>query len=197
MGSCENIVSTKAVKKFGVKTETYPKPYKLALLNKGGEVTVSKHALVSFSIGSKYKDHVWCHVVTMNVCHLLLRRPLQYDRQVTHDDHADTYNFNFNNTKIVLLQSRDFGKPKPTGDNTNLLSLARFKEAIKDTGTFCILIGEEISEGVEIPEAVISLVKEFDDVFLGELPEGLPPLRDIQHQIDLEPGAMLPNRLHY
>ena len=50
-GSCENIISTEAVQKLRVKTETHPKPYKLAWLKKRGEVTISKHALVTFSIG--------------------------------------------------------------------------------------------------------------------------------------------------
>ena len=50
-GSCENIVSTKAVEKLGINIEAHSKPYKLAWLKKGGEVTVSKRALISFSIG--------------------------------------------------------------------------------------------------------------------------------------------------
>ena len=97
----------------------------------------------------------------------------------------------------MLLSSRDFGKPKPTGDSTNLLSLTRFNEEMRDTGTFYVLIGKEISKRVVNPETAVYLVKEFGDVFPEELPKGLPPLRDIQHQIDLEPRAMLPNRPHY
>ena len=79
----------------------------------------------------------------------------------------------------MLLLSRDFGKPKPTKDSTNLLPFARFEEEIRDTSMFYVLIGKEVSEGVEISEAAVLLVKEFRDVFPEALPEGLPPLRDI------------------
>jgi hypothetical protein len=37
----------------------------------------------------------------------------------------------------------------------------------------------------------------FKDVFPAEIPPGLPPLRGIEHQIDLIPGASLPNRATY
>ncbi|XP_076921200.1 uncharacterized protein LOC143582552 [Bidens hawaiensis] len=54
-----------------------------------------------------------------------------------------------------------------------------------------------VPEEVEIPEAMIHLLEEFSDVFLDELPDGLPPIRDIQHHIDMEPGSQFPNRPHY
>jgi hypothetical protein len=37
-------------------------------------------------------------------------------------------------------------------------------------------------------------LQEFKDVFPAEISPGLPPLRGIEHQIELIPGASLPNR---
>ena len=47
------------------------------------------------------------------------------------------------------------------------------------------------------PEAIQPLIKEFEVLFPKELPAGLPPIRDIQHCIDLAPRTSLPNLPHY
>jgi hypothetical protein len=48
-----------------------------------------------------------------------------------------------------------------------------------------------------LPRAITNLLQEFKDVFPAEIPPRLPPLRGIEHQIDLIPGASLPNRAAY
>jgi hypothetical protein len=48
-----------------------------------------------------------------------------------------------------------------------------------------------------LPPVVANILQEYSDVFPCEIPEGLPPIRGIEHQIDLIPGASLPNRAPY
>jgi hypothetical protein len=48
-----------------------------------------------------------------------------------------------------------------------------------------------------LPSVVFNVLQEYEDVFLDEVPSGLPPKRGIEHQIDLVPGASLPNRAAY
>ncbi|XP_047263888.1 tRNA-specific 2-thiouridylase MnmA isoform X2 [Capsicum annuum] len=47
--------------------------------------------------------------------------------------------------------------------------------------------------------SILELSKDMDykDVFPKELPQGLPPLRGIEHQIDFVPGSQLPNKPAY
>ncbi|GKE72322.1 hypothetical protein Tco_1534363, partial [Tanacetum coccineum] len=72
-----------------------------------------------------------------------------------------------------------------------------FEDELEMGDDVFVLIGKEVAEDSKIPEAMIPLLEEFLDVFPDELLDGLPPLRDIQHHINLEPGSQLPNRPHY
>ncbi|GJW99531.1 putative reverse transcriptase domain, zinc finger, CCHC-type, aspartic peptidase domain protein [Tanacetum coccineum] len=161
-GSCKNVVSETMVKKLSLKTEKHPHPYKLSWLQKGKSVHVDQRCMVHFSIRDKYRDEVWCDVVPMDACHLLLGRPWQFDRRTIHDGKRNMYSFDKDGVAyaLVIKEVRNDDPPPP-------------------------------------PDILIPLLKKFQSVFLEEIPAGLPPMRTIQHCLDLVPGATLPNKLAY
>ena len=101
-GSYTNVASTTMVEKLWMPTSKHSQPYKLQWLNDNGEVRVNKQVLISFRIG-KYKDEVLCDVVPMQVGHLVLGRPWQFDRKVKHDSFTNKFLFMHNQWTILLF----------------------------------------------------------------------------------------------
>ncbi|CAA7017008.1 unnamed protein product [Microthlaspi erraticum] len=213
-GSSNNVISEEAMRKLGLKREDHPTPYNLQWIKEEIDMRIKHRALVNFSIRNHYKDRVYCDVAPMDVGHLILGRPWQYDRETVHDGRRNTYSFLFENRKIVLIPSppEALTTTLPTRDK---VCAAAEKKAAQRSTLFCsrsVFESEFCEEGVvwaliattpttsdttEAPPRLAMLLEEFSDVFPAELPQSLLPLRDIQHQIDLVPGASLPNRPHY
>ncbi|XP_022023527.1 uncharacterized protein LOC110923773 [Helianthus annuus] len=195
-GSCENVVAVEMVEKLGLKAEPHPDPYQLTWLKKGNIVKVTQRCLVTFSIGNKYSDEVWCEVIPMDACHLLLGRPWQYDRRTKHDGFRNTYSFRKDGVNIVLapLDSRD------SSTEAVILSKTAFVDFTRQTTPpvmYSLVLLEPNSSIAEPPEAVQPLLREFGTVFPNEIPAGLPLMRDIQHCIDFLPGSVIPNKPAY
>jgi hypothetical protein len=168
----------------------------LEWLKKGNEVIVSKRCLVKFSIGTKYKDKTWCDVVAMDACHLLLGRPWQYDRNIPHDGRNNTYSLLVDNVKITLLPNPgDVYKPLKEVGHT-FLAKREFISEMPNTDQVSLLYDKECNPTEIVPEVVTGFLEEFIDMFPKDRLEGLPPLHDIQHQIDLVSGPSLSNRPH-
>ncbi|CAJ2645713.1 unnamed protein product [Trifolium pratense] len=101
-GSCTNVASTRLVSKLNLETKPHPKPYKLQWLNESVEMVVNRQVEVCFTIG-KYEDVVLCDVVPMEASHLLLGRPWQFDKKVSHEGYSNKYSFVHHGQKIVLV----------------------------------------------------------------------------------------------
>ncbi|XP_014496254.1 uncharacterized protein LOC106757910 [Vigna radiata var. radiata] len=94
--------------------------------------------------------------------------------------------------KLSLVESALTNEVVPTKTSKNILLgqphfLLYCKEAL-------LSINHQLDSH---PKGLQKLLKEFDDLFSKEVLSGLPPLRGIEHQIDLIPRASLPNRPAY
>lgn len=101
-GSCANVASQVLVDKLSLKTKPLANPYVIRWLSQGKGIQVNHKVLLSFSIGKTYNDEVWCDVIPMDACHILLGRPWLYDRRVMHDGYKNTYSLTKDGKKITL-----------------------------------------------------------------------------------------------
>ena len=112
-GSCANVASQVLVDKLQLPTTSHPHPYVVEWLNQSKRLQVSRRAFLSFSIGKSYKEKLWCDVIPMDVCHLLLGRSWLFDMRVIYDGYANTYSFNKDGHKITLIPNPKSKSKKP------------------------------------------------------------------------------------
>ncbi|KAG7559385.1 Retrotransposon gag domain [Arabidopsis thaliana x Arabidopsis arenosa] len=210
-GSCTNVASETMVEKLGLKVMKHPKPYKLQWLNEDGEMSVNRQVKVPLSIG-KYEDEILCDILPMDASHILLGRPWQSDRRVMHDGFTNRQIFEFKGRKTILapmtphevyLDQLSMKMRTKQKDKSSNLMITESKQKGSDLHSSKLLfVFKETLVSITNPEQAIPskikfLLQDYTDVFPEENPQGLPPIRGIEHQIDFVPGASLPNRPAY
>ena len=124
------------------------------------------------------------------------------DKQATHrGDHSE---------RVSHQKESERNKPKLSAstmsDKKNLVLFAtkrEMREVCENPSSvlhYVLLCKDEAPKANTshtLPLVLSSLLQEFQDVFPDELPLGLPPLRGIEHRIDLIPGVPLPNKAPY
>ena len=107
-----------------------PHPYSISWLKKDHSVILNQTCLVNFKIGP-YEDKVWCDVVPMDACHVLLGRPWQYDRDVIHHGKENTYEFRHGNRRHILKPFKEEGPTESTALSLSTMGWKRFSKELK------------------------------------------------------------------
>jgi hypothetical protein len=81
MVSTDKLVSMQMVENLMLDTTAHINPYKVSLFQKGHQVMLSRQCKVEFKICG-YRDEFLCDVIAMDVFHVRLGRPWQYDKNV-------------------------------------------------------------------------------------------------------------------
>jgi hypothetical protein len=139
----------------------------------------------------------------MDVCHILLGRPWQYDRNVVHDGRKNTYTLEKNCRTRMLLPIED---KKVKEETRNIILLMSGKDLLdevkKDEDIHFVLVRKPrviLTSTLidDLPEEIQELLENFVDIVVDDLPCSLLPIKSISHHIDLIPRASLPNKAVY
>ncbi|XP_057451853.1 uncharacterized protein LOC130743636 [Lotus japonicus] len=185
-GSTENLVSQKLVEYLKLTTEPHEKPYTLGWVSKGPHVKVSQTCKVPISIGKHYREEVLCDVLSMDVCHILLGRPWMYDTDTTYKGRDNVMLFTWGTHKIAMAPVLHFDKGPVEKKSSFLVMTQNEKELdedVKETKCFCPVVIKGLMSVVKeepiIPEEVLEILEDFKELTADELPNELPPMRDI------------------
>ncbi|PKU79208.1 RNA-directed DNA polymerase [Dendrobium catenatum] len=199
-GCTENIISKAAVQALQIKTTRNPNPFKISWVKKGVDFLVSDLCKITFSIGKRYICQVTCDIMDMDVCQLILGRPWQYDTGAVHDGRSNTYTVEVKGKKLKLMPVGSVQTSAPASLTMACLIAERELLQLKSEGcSMYALVTSDVTKHppLHTPPDVQTLINSFQDITAADLPPTLPPLREIQHQIELLPGAVLPNLPHY
>ncbi|XP_038691133.1 uncharacterized protein LOC119989586 [Tripterygium wilfordii] len=209
-GNGMNVVAEDLVNRMRLKMTKHPMPYRVSWVN-DTSIPVKLQCLLSFSLG-RYKDSVCCDVLLMTACQLLLGRPWLYDHDVSYQGRANTYSFIDKGRRITLkpmrpdslkIPSNPISCPpkEPCPTKPQVLTMTQFDEACQETQLclFVLVQPAQSKNTIDLPldPELSQLLKEHAHIMPEDLPDHLPPMRSIQHAIDLIPGSSLPNLPSY
>jgi hypothetical protein len=100
-GSYCNGISKAVVEALGLSTWCITEPRHVEWVNSYGMMKITHKVRAPLTVGD-YVDEVECGVFPLEVCGLLLGRPWQYDRNVTHVGRANTYSFLYDGKQQTL-----------------------------------------------------------------------------------------------
>ena len=204
-GSVVNAVAAASVPALGLAPEAHPLPYKAMWIN-DLSLAVTHRCLVPLRVGG-YGADIWWDVLPMGVGSILLGRPWLYDFDVAQYGRTNHCVFFWGGSKQVWkpfippTKKEEAQLPipvnrSPTPHHIGLVSARQFVKGLDhDAPMWAVQVRTKVA--TTAMEGCPAFLQEFADVFPTELPDQLPPEREIQHFIDFIPSASLPNLPHY
>ena len=204
-GSVVNAVAAASVPALGLAPEVHRLPYKAMWIN-DISLAVTHWCLVTLRVDG-YGADIWCDVLPMGVGSIVLGRPWLYDFDVAQYGRTNYCVFFCGGSKQVWKpfipptkkEESQLSIPVNRSPMPQRIGLVSARQIIKgldhDAPMWAVQVRTKVATNAT--EGYPAFLEDFADVFPTELPDQLPPEREIQHFIDFIPGAPLPNLPHY
>ena len=188
-----NLISEDLVKQLKLETVPHPKPYPLGWICKDANLQVSRKCTLHFAITTHFIDTVELDVVPFDIAGIVLGSPYLFDRKAIFHRHENKYHLFKDGKEFIVRAHR-----KKT--NIAMVNAGQVKRLVNSSKNFVLLmikpkvdVNHESFDNCDpkLKSDLYDVVDVYHAMF--QEPTGLPPKREIQHEIHLHPDCPLPN----
>ena len=222
-GSAGNFISSEAAKRLGMQKLPYSGSESVQLAD-GSRIPLTWRTAQSVLKVGNHEERLHLHGLPLQGHEIILGRPWLRQWNPDIDWMKDTISFPERRLQGAAASVPVLGKVVPEIDGGRFITSLQANRAMRKGNNALLAIITPWSEGEELleesqcsavvtakkgslpppailapsaPEPIQAVLTEFQDVFPEKLPPGLPPRRDVDHQIELELGAKAPvNRMY-
>src|ERR1700680_1182957 len=194
-GSTGDFISEAYVSKHRMRRNSYESS-KTVWLADGKQHTVTSYIVCVISIGG-LTESVELAIIPLVGYDVILGTPWlqRHNPSINWTSYTISVNCNGNQCELPLANITD----TPV---VELVSALQFKREVQHGEELYLALVQSPAEHSNDSKAAINsdastIINEFKEVFPEELPSGLPPSRDVDHRIELEPGQQPPRRPSY
>jgi len=154
---------------------------------------VTRQCKLKFSFGSPLVDEVELDIVPLDICGIVLGSPYLYDRKAIF--------YRAENKDLLVKDGIEYiVRAHNLKNNYTLINSGQMKRIVNSCKQFLLMVLKEkkpdktnVFEGYDVKQQadLEKIVSEYDVLF--QEPKGLPPKKEIVHDINLQQDAPLPN----
>ena len=138
----------------------------------------------------------------IDVYHVLLGRPWQFERKVIYDGRENTFTFEKYGRRHALHCLKDEKPEDKINPRVMLVGAKSFLHQLKETEVNFVVVGKRrivltCTRFDDFPIEVKDVLNEHVDILVNDFPNELPLVRSISHHIDLILGASFQNKDAY
>jgi hypothetical protein len=178
---------------MGLETKPHLMPYPPGWVCDKEKLNVAKQCRIKFDISSKLIYEVDLDFVPLDICGIVLESPYLYDRKEVFFRCEKKYHVTKGGVEYIF-------RAHSMRVNTTLVSVGQMKRIINTNKRYVLMVIREKDVGTSNAfqgcdpshkKELIDIVSKYDDIF-QEL-DGLPPKREIKHEIHVQQDSPLPN----
>jgi hypothetical protein len=176
-----------------LETIPHPKPYPLGWICDNAKLQVTRRCKLRFAITAHFIDEVELDVIPLDICGIVLGSPYLYNRKAIFHRHENKYHLFKNGVEYIV-------RAHTKKMNLSLVNAGQMKRLVNASKNFVLLmikpkddIENEAFQSCDtnLKSDLYEVFNQYDEMF--KEPNGLPPKRGIQHEIQLQQDCPLPN----